>query len=215
MRIGIAGPIEIISLEKYLNNRTDGFPKGMGGTSVNNLIHGLLELGHSIVVYSLDPGVEKTNILYGRNLTIYIGKYRNAARLRMKDFFAYEANQIGDFIRKDPPDIVHAQWSYEYALGTLQNKVPHLITLRDVPIEILSKKKDLYRLIRLLIHIRVVNKGKHFTAVSPYLSEQKLMPRIDRIIGNSVLDQFIALNPKTLDYKKLKILFLLCMHLQS
>jgi len=205
MIVGIAGPIELDSFIPLLDRLPSRLPKGLGGSNVNNLIHGLLNLNNSVIVYTLDPQVVSPISLTGPNLKIYIGKYRTPARKRMFDFFAGEAEQLNDFILKDPPDIVHAQWSYEFALGALQSKVPHLITLHDAPLKILALKKDLYRFIRLLIHFRVIKNGKHFTAVSPYLSKQCLMPPIDRIIGNPILTMYIKSQPRSIRSNKVKI----------
>jgi len=144
-------------------------------------------------------------ILAGPNLKIYIGKYRTPARKRMLDFFTGEAKQLNNFIQMEPPDIVHAQWSYEFALGALRSCIPHLITLHDAPLKILALKKDFYRLIRLIIHLRVIKKGKHFTAVSPYLAKQYLMPPIGRIIGNPILAKYIKSQPKSIRSNKIKI----------
>jgi len=206
MKIGIAGPIETQSFKRYLNASDNALPMGVGGASINHLVPGLLKFGHKVVIYTLEQNLKEPVVVEGNNLRIYFGNYRVPARYRMKDFFSSESGQIADFIEQDPPDIVHAHWSYEYAIGAIKTGVPHLITIRDSPLKILILRKDIYRLIRLLMHLWVVRNGKHFSAVSPYVSEQKMMPKFEKIIGNTITDDFQTDSAKILHRNKIRII---------
>ena len=209
MKIGIAGPILTDSLKRYLNLPAI-YPKGLGGISVNNLIIGLLQLGCKVSVYTLDINVTRQVELNGEKLKIYFGEYRRNGRSRMLDCFRKEYKQIEKFIRIDMPDIVNAHWGYEFAIGAIKSGYPHLITLRDVPLEILKLTKDLYSLERLIINYWVMRNGMHFSANSAYTAEKlKRFKKQLPVISNSILIKYISENPKELSQSKVRIVSIL------
>jgi len=170
MKIGIAGPIQTVQLGEYLEGvNLDKAPKGLGGIPVTQLVKGLLKTGHEVSVYSLDQNIKKRKILHGQNLTLYFGPYRS--RHRIWDFFKLERENIRDFILADRPDIVHAHWTYEFALGALASGKPTLISVRDWAPAILRMKLDHYRFGRLLMACVTFFKSSHFIANSPYIQK--------------------------------------------
>ncbi|SMB92794.1 glycosyl transferase group 1 [Hymenobacter roseosalivarius DSM 11622] len=188
MKIGLSTTIDVTALRSHLNvTAEDVIPSGMGGSAITPLIQGLLEAGHQVSVYSLDPNVTTPVILRGTQLTVYVGHFRPRARHRCFDLFKQEGQELARFIHQDQPDIVHAHWGYEFALGALLSGYPHLITLHDDPWLILRYVPDLYRVARLLLKLRILRKGKNFTAVSPYLAEALESPtRRPIVIPNAV-----------------------------
>lgn len=173
MHIGIAGPIHVPSLKiKYAGNRSN-WPIGMGGVPVNHLINELLELGHQISVFSSSPEIAIGDSFewHEENLSIYMGPHRGRPRYVCKDFFAVESNYIKNAILKAKPDLVHAHWQYEWALGALKSRVITLITCHDSPIHVLKAQPDLYRLYRLIMSFLVIRKATHLTTVSDYCSK--------------------------------------------
>lgn len=172
MKIGLSTPIDVNALRSYLDVAVDDvIPSGMGGSAITPLVQGLLAAGHTVSIYSLDPLVLTPTIVRGTRLTIYIGHFRPRARHRSFDLFQQEGEELARFIHQDQPDIVHAHWGYEFALGALISGYPHLITLHDDPWLILRYVPDAYRVVRLLLKLRVLRWGKNFTAVSPYLAQ--------------------------------------------
>ena len=168
MHIGIAGPIDISSINlKYSGDRSS-WPVGMGGVPVNHLINALLELGFKISVFSSTPEIEVGNSFewHEDNISIYMGPFRKRARSYCKDFFEIESNYIKNVIIKANPDIVHAHWQYEWALGALKSGFKTLITCHDSPVDVLKNNFNLYRIYRLFMAIIIMKKGTHFTTVS-------------------------------------------------
>lgn len=209
MHIGIAGPILTDSLKNYLD-LPENYPKGLGGASVINLVIGLLKLNCEVSVYTLDTKIKESIIIKGEKLKIYFGEYREKGSSRMLDFFNKESQLIKKFILIDKPDIVNAHWGYEFAIGAIKSGYPHIITLRDVPLEILKLKKDLYRFIRLLMNYWVMRNGKHFCANSPYTAERlKIFKKDLPVIPNSILTEWIVNNPKDFPKEKIKIVSIL------
>jgi glycosyltransferase involved in cell wall biosynthesis len=185
MKIGIAGPIEVSVLKDYLdiNPSMSYAPKGLGGTAINHLVKGFIQMGHTVSVYTLDPEVNKTILIEGPNLKIYIAKYRSNGSIRALSFFSAEIFHIRKMILRDKPDIVSAHWGYEFALGTIFSGCRYVVTLRDDPLIILLFHKSFYRLSRLMINILVRILGKNFIANSPYLSQSI---HVKKFIPNSV-----------------------------
>jgi len=170
MKIGIAGPIQTAPLIEFLDGvDLDKAPEGLGGISVTQLVKGLLNTNHEVSVYSLDQNIKSREILRGKNLTLYYGHYR--PRHRIWNFFKQERQSIRDFILADRPDIVHAHWTYEFALGALASGIPTLITVRDWAPTILRFKTDHYRFGRLLMACAIFFKGSHFIANSQYIQK--------------------------------------------
>jgi glycosyltransferase involved in cell wall biosynthesis len=172
MRIGIAAPIEVASLSNHLPNlKEQDLSLGFGGTAINILIDGFIQLGHHVTVFTLDPNIIEKHVLEGPNLKIFFGNFRADSKLKWVDFCRKEFKQIQKFIldEKKNIDIVNAHWSYEYAIGTILANVPHLITFRDHAPTILKLTKHPYRFTRLLMDNWVRRNGKKFSYNSLYL----------------------------------------------
>jgi len=173
MHIGIAGPINLNSLNiKYDGDRTL-WPKGLGGSPVNYEINALLERGYKVSIFSLCTEVNKGKSFewHEENLSIYVGQYRKKARNRCIDLFKKERDFIKEAILKSQPDVIHAHWQYEWGWAALDSKIPTLLTCHDAPFNILKHQKDLYRVCRLIMAFFVLKKAKYLTAVSPYTAK--------------------------------------------
>jgi len=174
MNIGIAAPIEIASLQNHLPHLTPIELKlGLGGTAINILIDGFINQGHHVTVFTLDLNIKSKYIIEGPNLKVIIGHFRVNSKWKWFDFCRKEYLQIQQFIleEKSNIDIVNAHWSYEFAIGTILAKVPHIITFRDHAQSILKLTKHPYRLTRLLMDNWVRRKGANFSYNSFYLKE--------------------------------------------
>lgn len=168
MHIGITGPIYLPSINLgYKGDRTN-WPLGMGGVPVNHLINALLELGYHLSVFSSSPeiAIGESFEWHEENISIYVGPFREKARLRVFDFFAVERDYIKKAILKVKPDIVHAHWQYEWAWGAINSGIPTLVSCHDSPVHVFKSQPDLYRFFRLIIAFIVVNKASFITTVS-------------------------------------------------
>jgi glycosyltransferase involved in cell wall biosynthesis len=196
MKIGIASPIQTEPLKEFLDDKNIGnAPGGLGGTPVTQLVKGLLKAGHNVSVYSLDFNVDKPEIFKGERLALYYGAYR--LKHRIWNFFKQEIEIIRDFILEDRPDLVHAHWTYEYALGALASKYPTLISVHDWAPAIFWLKRDHYRMGRLLMAISVFYKGSHFLSNSPYIRNYlKKYLRIDAPVSQYGLDESLFFQHK-------------------
>lgn len=186
------GPLNLADFREYLYSDSwrDDLPKGMGGTPVNLLSCELLKRGQRLVIFSLDPAVQDEVVLEGKNLRICIGPLRPRARHRALDFFAVEREYLTRAIKRERPDILHAQWTYEYALAAQASRLPHVITAHDAPISIVRLNFTIYRILRTLMAYWVLMRARRAVSVSPYVQEHlrrfMLYKGTDEVISNGL-----------------------------
>lgn len=172
--IGILGPIELAEFRNYLpvGAIASDAPKGLGGTPVNSLCVSLLQRGYQITVFSLDPSVTDEVIYQGDRLRICIGPFTSK---RARNFFRVERRYLRNAIAREKPDLLHAHWTYEYALSAIDSKVPLVITAHDAPVQILLRNFIPYRIARTFMAYMAMWRAKKVVAVSPYVSRHLRM----------------------------------------
>lgn len=188
--IGVAGPIDVHALAAHLDTSPSRLPTGLGGVPVTLLVQELLARGHHVRVATLSPDVGPGRagaLLEGPRLRISVGRYRRHGRAR--DAFRAERHAVRDALRREAPDVVHAHWSYEFALGALASGRPTLVTLHDWAPTILGFHRDGYRAVRLAMHVATLARGRRFTAVSPYIEQAARRWRRDvHVVPNGLPD---------------------------
>jgi glycosyltransferase involved in cell wall biosynthesis len=181
LHIGIAGHIATEHVADLLACDASAMPKGFAGAPLTGVLIGeLLKQGHKVSAFTTDSSIyPQTDVIKatGPNFDFYIcperrrawrfNKYRPG---RAIDGFAYEREQLLNTIKMANPDIIHAHWTYEFALAAIKTGIPHLITCHDVPALVLRYTRSPYRAIRYLMARQVFHKGEHFSAVSPYMA---------------------------------------------
>lgn len=170
MRIGIASPVSLRLLTEYVDEG-DAMPEGYSFPLISLFVKEYLRRGYSVSLFALDPSIHETLLFRGRQLTIHIGRLRPRARHRALDFFAVERADLLAAMNSDPCDIIHAHWTYEFALAALASGVPCLVTAHDAPWRVLRYMPNAYRLIRLLMAYSVALRAAHLTAVSPDVAD--------------------------------------------
>ena len=177
MKIGICSPLSVCEFLQYLDK--DSFAKaeklkGYLAPSVDALVHRYIALGNEVVVFTLTPEVTQNIVLTGNHIKIYIGKYRKKGFLRSYTFFFNEIMILRRFIRNEPDlDVIHAHWTYEFAIASLVAKCPVFCTIRDVAEEILKMTPTFYRRARMWMNWYVLKRDDriNFIANSPYTKE--------------------------------------------
>ena len=199
MRIGILSPITIQEFIPYLDSESQrrcGIITGLLAPSIDVIVHEFLKMGHEVVLFTLDTTVKGIVRLTGKQLSIYIGEYRANARTRGLTFFYKEIRQLRRCVSMENCDIVHAHWTYEFALGALRAKCPIVITVRDSAFKILKLHTDAYRLTRWLMDWIVFARNNKYTVIANSLyMEHYIKGRTDtkvNVIFNSVNEHFIA-----------------------
>lgn len=168
--LGMTGPITVADFREFIDPRQwrDDLPEGQGGTPVNLLCRELLRRGRKLVLFSCDAAVKEEIVLEGPNLRLCLGpKGVRPAR----NFFRVERDYLRLAIAREKPDIIHAQWTYEYAMPVQESGLPHVITAHDAPLTCLRHNFIPYRMARTLMAYRVTMRARRIVSVSPYVDQ--------------------------------------------
>jgi glycosyltransferase involved in cell wall biosynthesis len=163
MRIGVAGPVTLPMLSRHVSNGGE-MPPGYKFAPMAAWVEALLSRGHEVVLFTLAPEVNEPRKFAGEQLTIHIGRYR--PRHRARDLFARERQDLLEAMRADRCDILHANWTYEFALAALDTGFPTLVTIHDPPLSVLRYNVTPYRFIRTLMAWHVARRAQFMTAVT-------------------------------------------------
>jgi glycosyltransferase involved in cell wall biosynthesis len=109
---------------------------------------------------------------------------------RWVDGFRVERTLLRDAIRAHPADVIHAHWTYEFALAALAARsAPAVVSVHDWAPEVLRHHRDPYRLVRLVMQASVLARARHLTANSPYIAERirRTYRRVATIIPNGIV----------------------------
>ncbi|MVM30446.1 glycosyltransferase [Spirosoma sp. HMF4905] len=201
MYIGVLGAIATNDLlSESARQQLDSYPKGQGWAPlISNLIHEYLARGYKVLAITTDAEMDDNDppFVYEEGLLTYVvipsrkHTFRpNGWRLgRTTDFYRYERSRILTVLRQYKPDVVHAHWTYEFALAALTYTPDALITVHDNAQIIYKYVPTLERYFMLLLARYVFRKGHWFTAVSPYMAEsvQKWVKLPVTVVPNPVI----------------------------
>ena len=183
MKIGIAGPISTESVAHLLRDAPPDIKGSAGAPFLGTLITTLHERGHEINAYTLDsslsPHIDEATVAVGNRFRLYyLPCRRRAFRFsggtfgRMSDFYRLERRALTRAMMDDPPDLIHAHWTYEFALAAQATGLPCVITAHDSPLQVLRFMPNLFRFGRYLMARTALRSATRLTAVSPYLQEE-------------------------------------------
>jgi glycosyltransferase involved in cell wall biosynthesis len=186
--IGVLGPIELQEFRDYLypGSLEDSHPRGMGGTPVTLLCKELLNRGHCLVVFSLDPAVETERVFEGERLRIYFGAHTPKPA---HNFFRRERQFLSGAIGREKLALLHAHFTYEYALAAIDSGLPHVVTAHDATLNCLRHAFDpfriartvtayykatrsaAFRVVKTLMAYKAARMSRRLIAVSPYVAD--------------------------------------------
>lgn len=169
MKIAYCGPISlsIVAPELLTEDRiNDGYSYPFGAHFVNLL----LELGHEVVVVTSAMCVDEVYEYREGKLSVYICPRRHPRKF-VADAYSSERRYMIEALKSAKPDIVHAQWSYEFCHAARCSELPYVVTLRDAPWQVFWHTRSIYRLYRSLYAYWALWGVKNATAVSPYILE--------------------------------------------
>jgi glycosyltransferase involved in cell wall biosynthesis len=144
--------------------------RGVPAPQTTALVRGLLQKGHQVSVSCLDPSVTTIRDLCGDRLSIHVLPKRRA-RYYMPDFYRTERHLIREAIRRERPDVISAQWSYEHALGALECGIPTAVTCQDTPLRYAWISRHWFTTYHLLVAWRVIRCANRLICISPYTAE--------------------------------------------
>ena len=168
LRIGMAGPVSL-DLIDYPRGRPSDLPGGYPAPIVAHFVNALLRRGHSVVVFTGSRGLERPMVIDQGSLIVCVApRYRPRAVL---SFYARERRWLRSLIREHPCDLIHAMWSYEYALAALQSRSPVVVHYHDHAWTIVKHVRDTYRLLRWPLNNFVTRRARNRVANSLYLKQ--------------------------------------------
>lgn len=170
MHVGIAGPIDLLRLQLHLDASQSLQTSGVSSPLVSDVATELLRRGHTVSVFALSPDSRDWGTFCGDRLTVHVGPYRQ--RHRARDAFRAERLALLGMIQQSECDVVHAWFSYEFALAALRSGKPTLVSFHDWGPEILKYDRSPYRIVRLGMQMLVLRKALFLTANSPYMAKK-------------------------------------------
>jgi L-malate glycosyltransferase len=218
--LGILGPIELADFRDYLfaDSLDDCMPRGMGGTPVTLLCKEVLRRGRNLVVFTLDPAVKTPRVFEGEHLRIYFGLHTNKGAANLNDS---HLQFLSEAIEHERPRLLHAHFTYEYALAAVISGLPHVVTAHDATLNCLKhafgaligarKFRDIqnaargiaFRIMRTLMAYRAAPMAQRLVAVSPYVAHhlRRYGFRADRVevIPNGIPGEYFERPCKTSD----------------
>lgn len=205
LHIGYTGPISLPMLTGHVPPGA-ALPAGYAYPLGANLVQEYLKLGHRVTVFTLDKHIREPITVEGPLLKICVGHMRWPAVRRVFDCFGLERRYLTTAIRASSCDVIHAQWTYEFATAALASHPRVLVTARDAPGQIIKHMTGPFRLCRYLLSRVVVKRAKNMSAVSPYISDYFIQHMGYRgeipVVPNGLPDSFVADAPKCLQNKK-------------
>jgi L-malate glycosyltransferase len=132
----------------------------------------LRDHGHHIALHTLSPDAADFGEFHAPALTVSVGPFRRHGRAR--DGFRKEREALSSSLRRHPVDLLHAHWTYEFALAALQDGRPSIITVRDWAPAIFRHHPHPYRAVRWAMQHRVLRRAPHLVSTSPYIANRLL-----------------------------------------
>lgn len=183
MRLCVAAPIASQDLASRLHSGRADLPAGYAGAPLTAVLIGaLLDRGHQVTAITLDydlPQGSRAVHARGDGLDLHVLPGRRRAWSpngwrpgRALDLFAVERHQVEREIRQSGAELVHAHWTYEFAMAALASRLPHVITAHDSPRRVWRHSRNAYRLVRWWMAMQVLRKARVVTAVSDYMANE-------------------------------------------
>lgn len=183
MYIGVLGSIATNDLLSASGRQRLGtYPKGREGAPlISNLIKEYVARGHRVLALTTDPNLADDEPPFvhqdGRLTYVVVPSRKHTFRPngrrpgRTADFYRFERARMLAILQHYKPEVVHAHWTYEFALAALAYSPDALITVHDNAGTIFRYVRTLERFFMLLMARYVFSRGRWFTAVSSYMAE--------------------------------------------
>jgi glycosyltransferase involved in cell wall biosynthesis len=201
MHIALCGPVTIDLLKTEL-----GVPPDLPGRCHPHpftayLAQQYLKMGHSVSIVTTCPDLVETKKWQGPGKLQLIAIPRRKTLPQMLDLYRTEVHNMRNVLRDIKPDVIHAQWTYEYADAALATKRPVLVTARDAPWRVAWLTRSALRLERTLYcQLAILPRVRHLSTVSPYmagkLKQQYFYRRNIHVVPNGIFLDEIAAAPK-------------------
>ena len=180
MHVAILAPLAPVDLAHRLHADPRTLPAGYEGAPlVAVLVDALLAMGLRVSVITVQYGVKAAapTVLEGPDLRVVVlpgrghaWRFDDGLPGRALDLFHQERAALADAVEAADPDLVHAHWTYEFALAAIAGCRPHLVTAHDVPARIWHYTRSPYRALRWWMACQVLKRAQRLSAVSAHVA---------------------------------------------
>lgn len=196
MKIGFVMPVSWEPLLPFLPEGVR-LPEPLKFEFGSNLAAELRRRGHEVHVFTLCQMFEGERHVTGDGIHVHIGGYRRGAWRYTLDFYRAESAMLSKMLKEHPCEILHAHWTYEFALPVVRSAFKHVVSVRDAPWRVLwlfTPKS--FRLMRLVLAYYVIARAKNLLAASPYMANYcrrwHMCRRPIRVIPNAIMESSSA-----------------------
>lgn len=139
MKITLVGPAEPSEVLRgqYMGSVPLGLGGGVGGIPVNALARAHAGVSHRVTLVTGSPFVSDVWDSSGDDssaaIRVIVVPFRQGDRVRLADLYRVERLRLAEVISGLQSDVIHAQWTYEFAWASLKANRAALITARDDP----------------------------------------------------------------------------------
>lgn len=143
---------------------------GYRGVPVSDLASALVKAGYEVDIVTLASDVEGPVEIRGDRLRMFVAPQRARSIARVHDVFRQERLAMCRLLEKSDALVVHAHWTYEFAMAAIASDRPTVITAHDAPWSVVRHMPTPYRAIRAAMAQYVCGRTPRLVAVSPYLA---------------------------------------------
>jgi glycosyltransferase involved in cell wall biosynthesis len=166
LKIGLAGPLSPELLDDRVLRRASSrnlyrFPL------IALLANEYKSLGHEVVLFGLEFDLESPEVIRGESMTLALGGMRSRGRDRALDGFRQEREHLAALMAGSGCDVIHAHWTYEFALAALSVNPAAIVTCHDQPLRVLARYRHPYWVVRFAMATVVAHRASFMTAVAP------------------------------------------------
>lgn len=174
--IGLFSFFDVSRLAEFfpeeVQNELRAMPHRFAASAVDNLILGFHRRGIKLSLFTTVWQISDCRVYHGDNITLCVSPLRHRAKLRAVDFYRREIKNMRRqfFELADPPQLVEAHWTYEFALAIAAIPLPKFVFYRDWPPTILGFYRNFYWLCRYFMAYKAMRiKNACYIANSTYM----------------------------------------------
>lgn len=173
-------------LEDFVHGPIDSRGYPFPGTA--ELVIEYILAGHFVVLITTATDIDSPLSYVGPHLEIHVMPSRPRARSRALDLFRSERNAIARELARSGADVIHAHWTYEFAIPSRMSSIPDLVTVHDWGPTVALHNKHLYWYFRAVMQVWCLLLPGPLSAPTRYLAAkiEKVYKRSCHVIPNGI-----------------------------
>lgn len=137
----------------------------------SDLVTALVDAGHDVSVIVADINHAAPAVYASSHLEVRIVPERRR-RWQYMTLYSKEVGYLIDELHRVKPDVVLANWTYQYARAALKSGIPTLVVAHDSPWRVVLALRNVTSLYKALYaQFLVFPRIRHMTTVSPHMAD--------------------------------------------